>query len=491
MLTSFFVRKLFIYEFGLEILGIDYSFSNAISLLSVAELGLGTGMIYKLYKPVAEKNHQKTASILKFLRNSYLLISGILLLFGIVFSFFTSNLIKENFDKIWLTRIFILYIFDTLASYLFFYKRVMFIADQKSYLNNLIKIFVIIVSFISQILVIRFLRSLEIYLITKIIFRLLENILISYFFDKQYNFLNIKSSHNFDKLEKKEITKSISSMFFHRISGTGIKQISGIIIPAFATLRENGIYSNYMMIITALWGISNEFFGGMAASFGNLLHTESKEKIHKNFNMLFFINFLIYSFFVSAFFGIITPFMKIWIRSENSVFSIYTIILITIYLYVYGMKQCVEMAKISAGIYTQDKFMPIIEFVINLTTSFLMTKYYGINGAIFGATISAILVPLISQPYFFYKLILKISPIEYYRKYFIYACISTICILITNTLIGLVHLNSFILQIAFNLSICLLIPMLLNLLIFRKTEEFIKIKNHLILLKNKLKYIKQ
>jgi hypothetical protein len=472
IITSFFIRRIFASIFGLEFVGIDGAFLNVVSILSIVESGLGTGMIYKLYQPIAVQDYKKISSMLKFLRNAYAVISVLIFFFGAAFSFFAAGLVKESFSKIWLTKIFMLYISDTTASYLFFYKRVMFMADQKSYVNNAVKIVLNIAVFISQMLILYFLRSFEIYLIIKIFYRIFENILISHIFNKNYNFLDIKNAAEFSGDERKEVFSGIKGMIFHKIGGASLKQISGIIILLFASLKENGIYYNYMLIVSALLGISGEFFNGIIASFGNFLHTENTNKIEENFNTIFFINFLIYSFFSSAFFNIITPFTKLWINSPDCIFPAPLTVIITVYLYVYGMKQSLDMAKSGAGIYFQDRFFPVLEAAANFVLSFFLAKKFGIGGAVFGAVLAAVCVPFFSQPYFFYKIVFNSKPNRYYKKYLIYTSASLISVFLPFFLIKFFNFNSLILQIIVNFVICLIITNLLNIILFCRTKEF-------------------
>jgi len=485
MVTSFFIRRIFTEMLGLDLVGIDGRFSEFVSILAVVELGLGTGMIYKLYEPISKKNWIKVSSVLKFLKNSYFVIMILLPLLGILFAFFMVNTIRENFSKIWLLKIFFLYVIDAVCSYIYFHKRVMIIADQKSRITNVIKIFCTILIFFFQIFLLKIFKSFELYLIIKIIFRIIENFIVSYKFNKNYYFLDVKNASNFDKNEKIDIIKNIKAMLFHKIGGASLRQISTIVISLFISLRESGIYYNYMLIISALWGISFEFFNSVMASFGNLLNTENKEKIEENFNALFMINFFIYSFFCSAFFTISEPFMKIWITSDHSVFKICTVVLIVFYLYVYGMRQCIDMAKTSAGIYIPDRYFPILECITNLLISFFLAKKFFINGILIGNILTIILISFFSQPFFLYKIIFNKKPWRYYKKYIIYTFITVFEVLICHFCVNLIHLNSNILQIAINFILCLIIPNSINIMLFHGKKEFSYIKKLVVDLKSK------
>ena len=55
----FIARTVFIYTLGQSYLGISSLFTSILTVLSLAELGLGNTVIYTLYKPVAERDHEK------------------------------------------------------------------------------------------------------------------------------------------------------------------------------------------------------------------------------------------------------------------------------------------------------------------------------------------------------------------------------------------------------------------------------------------------
>ncbi|MCQ2421253.1 MAG: hypothetical protein MJ118_08960, partial [Clostridia bacterium] len=71
LLVQFASRSVFIYVLGKEYLGFSGLFSNILLLLSLAELGINTGIIYYLYQPVAQGDHEKIKSLLNFYRRAY------------------------------------------------------------------------------------------------------------------------------------------------------------------------------------------------------------------------------------------------------------------------------------------------------------------------------------------------------------------------------------------------------------------------------------
>ncbi len=493
MVGAFMTRRFLANILGFELLGVETTFLNAVAALAIVELGLGVGIVYKLYKPIADKNWDQVAMVLSFLRKCYIIIAAVVTTFGLISAYFVVMPIKENFSKLWLAQIFMLYVIDVVASYLYSHKRAMFIADQKNYVNNTIHIFAQIFLFISQIAVLKIFASFEAYLICKIFCRVAENIIISYRFNKKYNFINLKTKTSMPDIEKKDLFKNIKALLFHKIAGVGATAASSLIIAYFVNLKKSGFYGNYMLIVMALTTVTNEIFNGILASFGNLLNTESRKKVYDNFNVLYFLNFLLYSFIVSAFICLVTPFIGL-LTGEGSAFNIWITISIAGYLYIYGMRQSIGMAKVGAGMYDPDKYLAIVGAVITLISSLILVKYLGIAGVMLGNIIGIMSISYWAQPYLVYDGIFKKHVKSYHYKFVLYTFLTSayayvtyeactkifkygnIVSFIAGNLKSVIHIPEsdadFIGQIIIGSFVCLIIPNVLNVIFFYRTSEF-------------------
>jgi len=477
MISGLILKKLFVDSLGMQCVGIDARFTDYVSILSIIELNLGISLIYKLYDPIANRDIERLSIILSFLKKSYIIIAICIVILGIPFSFFAVHSIKEDYNKLWLLRMFLLYLADSICSYFYYHKRVMIIANQHSRVIGIIRSCCIAVLTVVQIFILKIFKSFELYIIAKIFSRIAENIFISIKFNKKYNVINTNRKLSFSKEKKNEILQSIKAMLFHKVGAAGLNQISSVIFGLVSlSLLENGIYSNYMLIVIALWGISSEFFRGILASFGNLLNTESKEKVEENFNVIFLINFFIYSFFCSSFLCLVDPFMKIWISESGACFGLYTTVLIVINLYIYGMRQSIGMAKESAGIFVQDRYFPVLETIFNFSVSYFLTKKIGISGVIIGSTVSSF-ITFFTYPFFVYKILFNKNPIKYYKKYFLYMIIAVIEAVICYFSTKMFLFGSIFQQIAINSIICLIIPNIMNIMIFYRTREFSRVSS--------------
>ena len=84
ILIGFVSQKVFINTLGTEYLGLNGLFTNIISMLGIIELGLGSAIIYNLYKPIAERNKEKVKSLMLFYKTSYRIIAIIISIIGLL-----------------------------------------------------------------------------------------------------------------------------------------------------------------------------------------------------------------------------------------------------------------------------------------------------------------------------------------------------------------------------------------------------------------------
>lgn len=494
MLGSFITSMVFTRTLGLQFTGIESNFPQVISALAIVEMGLGIGIVYKLYKPIANKDWQQVSIILCFLRKLYIIIAAAVFGLGLAAVYFVVTPIPGDFSKLWLSEIFMLYVLDVVASYLYSHKRSMIIADQKNHINNNIHTVAQVLMFVSQIAILKIFGSFELYVICRIVSKLVENMLISYVFDKKYPFINLKTKMKMPGIEKKDLFKNMKALFVHKITSFSTNVFSSLIIVYILGLKIGGIYGRYMLIVTALITVTNEIFNGVIASFGNLLNTENRQKVYNNFNVLYFFNFLIYSFIICSFISVVTPFACLWLGMESAL-GIGTVISIAGYLYINGIRQSVGMAKVSAGIYDPDKYIVLFGAVITFIVSFILLKPLGIAGVMIGNIVGIMAIPYWVQPYLVYDEVFKKSVKTYHVKFMLYTALTAVYSFICYQLGILAYKNYIIENIAnsisfinipkatfetyvliarviFNMLICILIPNLLNIALFYRTKEF-------------------
>ena len=217
-ILAFVSRTIFIQMLGVVYLGVNGLFTNILSILSLAELGIGTAIVYSLYEPLAKKNESLVESLVALYAKAYFIIGSIIFVLGLMVAPFIDLFIRDQPNIQDLTLIYLLYLISTTSSYFFAYKRALFTADQKNYVNLIYdNIFGVITVFI-QMGVLLTTGNFVLYLVTKIVFTLIANIMISFKADKAYPYIKNKTKMPIPKIKVREIKKNVYSMFMTQVS---------------------------------------------------------------------------------------------------------------------------------------------------------------------------------------------------------------------------------------------------------------------------------
>ncbi|HCZ8411022.1 TPA: hypothetical protein O4D63_003467, partial [Proteus mirabilis] len=80
---TFFSRKIIIDSMGADLTGLILLFNQLLSMLNIAELGIGTATASLLYKPLKEKNNYELKQILSSAKYIYNIIFFVVIILGV------------------------------------------------------------------------------------------------------------------------------------------------------------------------------------------------------------------------------------------------------------------------------------------------------------------------------------------------------------------------------------------------------------------------
>lgn len=95
LLMSFISRKIFVLYLTQEYLGLNGLFSNILSILSLAELGIGSAITFSMYKPLAENDEKTLKALLNIYKKAYRVIGIFIIVVGFSLTPFLSFFIKD------------------------------------------------------------------------------------------------------------------------------------------------------------------------------------------------------------------------------------------------------------------------------------------------------------------------------------------------------------------------------------------------------------
>lgn len=470
LLPSFIVRKAFLDSLGNELLGLTSLYTNIIGLLSIVELGIGSAIIYSLYKPFADNHQVKVNGYLQFYSKFYNAVGVIILVLGVIVSFFLQFFIKDQINILDAQLYFLLFLLNTIISYFFSYKICILNVAQDGY-----KVAIgttaskLVMSFL-QLAMLKVYPSLYVFLIIQIVVSLLYFLFMNLYIKKKYPWIN-QTAGKINAEERTSLIKNVKALFMHKIGGILVLGTSNVVISAFINLTVVGIFNSYSMILGAAQGLISSSLSGVSASVGNLLVEEDKGAAYKVHRKLFFLSFWLVSLASISLLNTVQQFVLLWL-GEGQVLDHLSIILLVINFYFFLMRGSVERFKEGGGIYVQDRYAPLAEAAINLGASIILVKLIGLPGVLLGTLLSNVTIIFWVKPKMVYKYIFKVNLVEYFKMYAKYLLIA--CIPLTLTYFATMPLKDTK-SIYALMGNCLINLVLINVvyyLIFRKSEEF-------------------
>lgn len=473
VVIGFLSQGVFIKTLGSEYLGLHSLFSNIVTMLAIVELGFGSAVISNLYKPVAEKNYVLINGLLEFYKKIYRYIAIIVSLIGLIITPFIDKIVGESSLEINYKVIFLFYLIDTVASYLLSYKRSILYAYQKAYIINIIHTIMILLMNVLQVIVLIYTKNYYLYLILRIACRILENLFINWYVNNRYTFIHKKKSESLPIDVKRDILKKVKGLLFHKIGTFIVCGTDNIIISILPGLGIKcvGLYSNYLLITNQLSNVIGQVFNSLTASIGNLLVECNYDKSYKVFKSVMLVNAWIYTYVSISLYYVSKPFISLWIGSEY-IFKDYIVLALVINFYISGMRKPYTLFKEAAGIFYEDRFVPIIESIVNLIISLIAGYFFGIVGVFIGTICSNFILFLYSYPKYVYKKIFNRKVTGYLIELAYYIVLFSVNFFTCAIIISIVNINNQVLDLIWKVSITFILCNSIFYLISRKTLEF-------------------
>ena len=395
LLINFVSRTIFIYVLGEECLGLNGVFTSLLQMLSLAELGIGQAITFYLYKPIAEKDERRLASLVKFYRLCYSVIGCVIFIVGLLLLPFLNKLIKLDTDIQYnIYVVYICYLANTSITYLFFsYPQTVLSANQKQYVINRANTVFVFVSAGVEILILLLTKNYYYYLIARIIVEVLKNCILAVIATNMFPYIKSKAYDKITMIEIKSMFKDVYALFVVRLSGQLFNSTDNLFISAMFGTVLSGYNSNYLLIINALYGVISTLIYSLSGSIGNLYATSSKEKTESVFSVIDYINQFIALACTVCFFQLANPFISLF-WGESMVFSILSVSLMSISFYIVASLYTLFAFRQAMGLFRYCIYNQFIAAIINIVLDYVLGKIMGISGLFLSTVIANLLIAI-------------------------------------------------------------------------------------------------
>lgn len=472
---NFGTRKIFVVFLTIEYLGLNGLFSNILSILSFAELGIGTAICFSLYKPLAFKEIGKIQALMQLYRKAYTVIGLFIIVVGLALSPLLPLILGDIPDIKHLNLIYSLFVINSGVSYFLSYKRTLLVADQKKYIDSSYYYGFQLLKYIGQILVLVLTGNYVLFLCIMLCMTVLENLAISHKVNILYPFLKQRVTSNLTREEKHQIKKNVFALMFHKLGSVIVNGTDNILMVTFVNLASAGIHANYVMITSALNHIIGVVYTSISGSVGNLVAEKQQAKNKEVFDQLNLLTAWIVGFSSICLLILYNPFITLWLGPEY-LFDSHVVLVIVINFYLFGMLRSVRTFYSSMGLFWYDRYKPIFESIINLVASIFLAQRVGLIGILLGTTISTIATCFWFEPYVLFKFGMELPVRKYFLQYFEYTAWTLIVGFITYLLVSLIAVQNQYLYFAIVMGICAILPNLLFFGLYARKKEFSIVK---------------
>lgn len=419
IVVNFIARKIFVVVLTKEYLGLDGTFANILTMLSLAELGVGTAITYSMYKPLAEGDQKLILSLMTLYRKFYTVIGITVGVLGAALTPFLQYIIRDIPDIPHIHLIYLMFVLDSSISYFLVYKQSLISADQKQHIVTAYQYKTSMAVTAAQCVALLLTGNYVLYLALKLCATFVCNALLARKADRLYPYLKQKTVQPLPAPVRQDISKNIRAM---------------------------------------------------TASIGNLCAAEDTTHAQSVFWRVDLLTRWLYGFSAVCLVVLLNPFISLWLGADY-LFPMPIVLLVVSSFYVTGMRQSVLTFREAMGLYWYDRHKPLFESAINLAVSILLAKPFGIVGIFIGTVVSTLSTCTWVEPYILFRHGFGAPVGKYFARYALNVLLTTAAGIATWYVCALLPAAGFWPFVA-KVLLCCVLPNLFFLLVYGKTSEF-------------------
>lgn len=475
-LLKFLSRTIFIHVISEEYLGINGLYTSILDVLSLTELGLSDIVVYSLYKPLAQGDEKQLTALMGYYKTLYRFIALAVAAIGLALVPFLRQLVKSEIDETHLVLYYLMFLANSVCSYLLVYKSSIIHADQKRYLISQYEMLFKFLTVAAQVIALLLFRNFTVYLFIQIAMTVANNLFISRKADALYPFL--KNKEPLDPEKKKSIFRDVRHMFSYKAGGQLLNGTDNLYISSMISTAVVGLYDNYLMIQGMVASYTTILSQSVLGSLGNLNATgdqTQKKKVFDAYSMGFS---WVVTFCTASLLTLFNPFIRLW-AGEKWLLPMQTVAVICLNFFLPNVLVPVWNFRNTTGLFRETKNILLYAAAINLVLSYFLGVRWGLTGILAATSISRLLTSFWFEPYLLYKKVFGSSCIPFFLRQAL--CLGVVVlsfgvITLLSSLCGLGVLGDLFLRGI----LCLAVPNLLLLALNCRTEAFGYLKEKLV-----------
>ena len=413
VLFPFVIRSVMLHCLGTEYLGLNGLFKSILNFLNLAELGVGSAMVFSMYKPIAEDDTPAICALLRLYRTLYRIIGLAIAVVGLLLIHVLHSFIKGDLPAD--MNLYVLYLMNlgntVLTYWLFAYKSSLLQAHQRRDLISKLSLAVRLTEYTLKILILVFTRNYYLYLSVQLLCQIVVNVLIAVCASKMYP--RYVPVGKLPRGKTQDIFRRVRDLFTSKLSATVFDAADTLVISAFMGLTVLALYQNYYFIITALRMMLVVLLNACMAGVGNKLVMESKEANYRDLEKISLLFLWVLNVSSSMLLCMYQPFIHVWMGEDN-LLAVGLVFCFAVYYYSMGANKLINMFKDAAGIWRVDRWRPLTAALVNLGLNLVTVRRLGLYGVLLSSVFSIVFIQI---PWLFRNLFREVFPRQYMGKY--------------------------------------------------------------------------
>ena len=464
------IRQAFTRNLPIELLGLEGLFTNVISLLSIAEMGISTVISYGLYREIANKNEAEVNMLMSIYRYIYLIIGTMVALIGVILFFFLPWIVRDN-SIAWsyVQLVYVIQICTVLSTYFLAYRRTLFAADQKDYICVRIDLVCTFAANLVKFAAIVVWQSYTMYALSALGFNILANLIISHRLGKEYPFLHTVKVTVQD-LRQRKFFVDVKNFLIHKLSYAVYFGTDTIVISSILGLRTAGLVANYVLLCDGVYKLLYKMLQGIIPSVANLVYTDDREKSYRVYRMLDFAYFLMGGYVACIYFTVLQPFVALFFGTDFLLDDAYVMALaVNVFL---GMQfENAYNFRSTHGVFENDRGYMVLSAVTNLILSVILAHYLGVVGVMIG-TIAGLAFIVYGRVQFVFRVIFRRSMKEYWWSHAWWSMAVLLEIILINEILSASFFSSTYAGLLIKCLCAALLMLGMQVFVFHRCEEF-------------------
>ena len=467
------MRTIMIHFMGTQYLGLSSLFTSILNMLSLAELGFGSALVYSMYKPIAENDSDTICALMGLYKKIYRIIGIFILVVGLIITPFVHYFISGDVpDNINIYILFLIYLANTVLSYfLFAYKNCLLYAFQRNDISNNVNTVLTIIEYASMILIVILFRNYYMYVLVFPVITVLGNVIRAVIVDKKYPQYKCKGTIGKDL--RRDIYKKTFALACHKIGNTISNSLDSLVVSSFLGLSAVAIFGNYHYIVTTLVAIIWIVYYSMTAGIGNRMVLLSRDKNYHDFKGLTSLNNIVGIWSFGCLLFLYQPFIRLWTGEQNMLPNS-SAFLFACYFLVTQSRKIITLYKDAAGLWKEDQWAPIVGATFNLIVNITLVQIIGINGVVLSTILSYILIEIPWETYVLCRRYFGRSLTEYFFNQIKTILVALPCWIVLGLVCAYIQLSPIMTLIVRGL-ICAILPVPYLFICFRKDYDLWKL----------------